>query len=96
VAEPLDERYESGTVTTGLYPHDHFASEGGVETTDIIPLMVQLGEAYLAAGQVAVTNSLLTRVEVDSTIDSHGHLLRGPMHKMSLPQFTREMEVPAS
>jgi hypothetical protein len=34
-----------------------------------------------------VADSLLTRVKVDPTMDSHGHLLRGLTRKMSLPQL---------
>jgi hypothetical protein len=45
VAEPLDQFDEPGAVTAGLDPDDHLAGEGGIEAADIIPLVIQLGEA---------------------------------------------------
>lgn len=89
MAEPPDEFNEPSGITAGLDSDDHVAGEGSIETADIIPLVVQLGEAYLTADRVAVTNSLLTRVKVHTTINSHGHLLRGLMRKVSLPQLAR-------
>src|SRR5215207_5145407 len=41
----------------------------------------------LSVSRIAVTDSLLTRVKVDSTIDTHGHLLRGLMRELCLPQL---------
>jgi hypothetical protein len=89
VAEPFDEFDEPGAVAAGLYPDDHFAREAGIEAADIIRLMIQLGELDRTVCCIAVANSLLTRVEVHTTIDSHGRLLRGLMRKLSLPQLER-------
>jgi hypothetical protein len=53
--------------------------------------------AGIAGERVAVTESLLTRVEVNSKIDGHGHLLRGLVREMSLPRLERSSRgVPAS
>jgi hypothetical protein len=84
-----DEFDEPSAVAAGLDPDDHFASQGGVEAADFIHLMVQLGELDLTISRVAVGDGLLTGVEVHTTIDSHGHLLRGLMRKLSLPQLER-------
>jgi hypothetical protein len=75
MAEPLDEFDKPGTVPAGFDPDDHLAREAEIEATDIIPLMTQFSELDRPVGRIAVANSLLTRVKVDSTINSHGHLL---------------------
>lgn len=47
--------------------------------------MIQFSELDRTVSRIAVANSLLTRVEVNSTLDRHRHLLRGLMRKMSVP-----------
>jgi hypothetical protein len=96
VAEALDEFDEPGAVAARLDPDDHLAGECGIEPADIISLVIQLMEADLTPGRVAVTNGLLMRLEIHTTIDSYGHLLRGLMRKVTLLQLTSELEVPAS
>ncbi|MDQ3816675.1 MAG: hypothetical protein M3362_03160 [Acidobacteriota bacterium] len=77
------------TLAAGFYPDDHFAREAGVEAADAIPFMLQFAEVERTVSRVTVANSLLTRVKVHTTINSHGHLLRGLMRKLSLPQLER-------
>lgn len=96
VAETFDQLDEPGAVAAGLKADDHVAREAGVEVAEVIRLMIQLGKLDCAVRCIAVANSLLTRVKVHTTINSHGHLIRGLMRKMRLPQLTREPEVSAS
>lgn len=49
--------------------------------------MIQLGGLNRTVCRVAVADGLLTRAEVRTTIDSRGHLLRGPVRKPGLAQL---------
>ena len=57
--------------------------------------MTQFSELDRTVSRIAVADGLLKCVEVNSTIDGHGHLLRGLMRKVSFPELTRELEVRA-
>lgn len=85
MTEPLRQLDEPGAVAAGPQPDDDLARELSVEAANVIAVVSSLSQADLPAGRVAVTNSLLTRVEVHTTIDSHGYLLRDLMRKVSLP-----------
>jgi hypothetical protein len=61
MAEILDEFDEPGAVTAGLDPDDHLADEGAVKSAGVIPFVVELGGAYLAADRVAVTNRVVLK-----------------------------------
>ena len=73
---PFQHLSEPGAVTTGFYADDHIACELRIETTNVILLVMKFSAMDHAISRVAVTDSLLTSVEVHATIRPYRHLPR--------------------
>lgn len=76
MTETLQQFDEPGALSTGFQADYHVTCELRVEGTNVILIVMQFPALDEAVSRVAVTNSLLTRVEVHATIRRHRHLPR--------------------